>query len=42
MPREVIVYAVQTSDVDHVTGKMTKAVKAAVPEVVHLILAEIK
>jgi hydrogenase maturation protease len=41
MPAEIIVYAVQVQDVEHVTGKMTKAVKAAVPEVVRRILAEI-
>ena len=42
MPREVVVYGVQTANVEHVSGKMTAAVKAAVPEVVRLILAEIK
>ena len=42
MPREVVVYGVQTANVQHVTTKMTAAVKAAVPKVVHLILTEIK
>jgi hydrogenase maturation protease len=42
MPTEVVVYAVQTYDVEHVTGKMTPKVKAAVPQVVRLIMAEIK
>lgn len=42
MPRDIVVFAVQTHDVDHVTGKMSKAVEAAVPDVVKLILAEIK
>ena len=42
MPREVVVYGVQTSNVEQFSGKMTPAVKAAVPEVVRLILAEIK
>lgn len=42
MPRDVVVFAVQTHDVDHVTGKMSRPVKAAVPEVVRMILAEIK
>jgi hydrogenase maturation protease len=41
MPREVIIYSVETTNVEHVTGKMTAAVKASVPEVVRLILAEI-
>jgi hydrogenase maturation protease len=41
MPRDVVVFAVQTLDVDHVTGKMSRAVKAAVPQVVKMILAEI-
>jgi len=38
----MVVFAVQTHDVDHVTGKMSRPVKAAVPEVVRMILAEIK
>lgn len=42
MPTDVIVFAIQTHNVGHVTAKMTAAVKAAVPEVVRLILAEIK
>ena len=42
MPREVVVYGVQTASVEHFSSKMTPAVKAAVPEVVRLILAEIK
>ena len=42
MPRDVVVFAVQTHDVDHVTGKMSRPVKAEVPEVVRMILAEIK
>ena len=42
MPREVVVYGVQTSNVEQFSGKMTPAVKAAIPEVVRLILAEIK
>jgi hydrogenase maturation protease len=42
MPREVVVYGVQTSNVEQFSGKMSPAVKAAVPEVVRLILAEIK
>ena len=42
MPREVVVYGVQTPNVEQFSGKMTPAVKAAVPEVVRLILAEIK
>ena len=42
MPREVVVYGVQTSNVEQFSGRMTPAVKAAVPEVVRLILAEIK
>jgi hydrogenase maturation protease len=42
MPHDVVVFAVQTHDVDQVTGKMSKAVKAAVPEVVRMILAEIR
>ena len=42
MPRDVVVFAVQTHDVDHVPGKMSRPVKAAVPEVVRMILAEIK
>ena len=42
MPAEVIVYAVQVQDIEHVSGEMTKAVKAAVTEVVRLILAELK
>lgn len=42
MPRDVIVYGVQTANVEQFSGKMTSAVKAAVPEVVRLILAEIK
>jgi hydrogenase maturation protease len=41
MPHDVVVFAVQTHDVDHVTGKMSRAVKAAVPEVVKMIMAEI-
>jgi hydrogenase maturation protease len=42
MPRDVVVFAVQTHDVDHVTGKMSRPVKAAVPEVVRMILAKMK
>ena len=42
MPRDVVVFAVQTHDVDHVTRKMSRPVKAAVPEVVRMILAEMK
>jgi hydrogenase maturation protease len=42
MPRDVVVFAVQTHDVDQVTGKMSRPVKAAVPEVVRMFLAEIK
>ena len=42
MPREVVVYGVQIPNVEQFSGKMTPAVKAAVPEVVRLILAEIK
>ena len=42
MPHDVVVFAVQTHDVDQVTGKMSEAVKAAVPEVVRMILAEIR
>ena len=42
MPREVVVYGVQTANVEHFSSKMTPAVKAAVPEAVRLILAEIK
>ena len=42
MPREVVIYGVQTANVEHFSGKMTASVKAAVPEVVRLILAEIK
>ena len=42
MPREVVVYGVQTANVEHFTGRMTPAVKAAVPEAARLILAEIK
>ena len=42
MPAEIVVYAVEAHDVAHVTGKMSKAVEAAVPVVVKLILAEIK
>jgi hydrogenase maturation protease len=41
MPRDVVVFAVQTHDVDIVTGKMSRAVKAAVPQVVSMIMAEI-
>ena len=41
MPAEIIVYAVEARDVAHVTGKMSKAVNAAIPEVVRMILAEI-
>jgi hydrogenase maturation protease len=41
MPHDVVVFAVQTHNVDHVTGKMSRAVKAAVPEVVKMIMAEI-
>ena len=42
MPREVVVYGVQIPNVEQFSGRMTPAVKAAVPEVVRLILAEIK
>jgi hydrogenase maturation protease len=42
MPAEIIVYAVEAHDIAHVTGKMSKTVEAAVPDVVKLILAEIK
>ena len=42
MPREVVVYGVQIPNVEQFSGKMSPAVKAAVPEVVRLILAEIK
>jgi hydrogenase maturation protease len=42
MPVDVVIFAVQTHDVGIVTGEMTTAVKAAVPKVVRLILAEIK
>jgi hydrogenase maturation protease len=42
MPREVVVYGVQIPNVEQFSGRMTPAVKAAVSEVVRLILAEIK
>ena len=42
MPTDVVIFAIQTHDVGIVTGEMTTAVKAAVPKVVRLILAEIK
>jgi hydrogenase maturation protease len=42
MPREVVIYGVQIPNVEQFSGRMTPAVKAAVPEVVRLILAEIK
>ena len=42
MPREVVVYGVQTANVEQFSGKMTPAVKGVVQEVVRLILAEIR
>jgi hydrogenase maturation protease len=42
MPVDVVIFAVQTHNVGIVTGEMTKAVKAAAPKAVRMILAEIK
>jgi hydrogenase maturation protease len=41
MPGEVIVFAVQTKDVKQVSSEMSPAVKAAVPEMVRMILREL-
>ena len=42
MPTDVVIYGVQTHNVEIVTGEMTKAVKAAVPRVAKMIMAEIE
>jgi hydrogenase maturation protease len=42
MPADIVIFAVQTHNVEIVTGEMTPAVKAAVPKVVRMIMAEIK
>jgi hydrogenase maturation protease len=42
MPADVVIYGVQTHNVEIVTGEMTKAVKTAVPVVVKMIMAEIE
>ncbi len=42
MPTDVVVFAVQTHSVEHISSEMTPAVKAAVPEAVQMILAEIE
>ena len=42
MPADVIIFAVQTYNVEQIGSEMTKAVKAAVPEVVRMIMAEIE
>jgi hydrogenase maturation protease len=41
MPDDVVIYAIQTHDVDSVTDQMTDSVAAAIPEAVNLILREV-
>jgi len=41
MPHDVVVFAVQTHDVDHVTGKMSRAVKSRCAGSSKMIMAEI-
>ncbi|MBN1367960.1 MAG: hydrogenase maturation protease [Dehalococcoidales bacterium] len=42
MPQEVIIFGVEIQDVAEITAAMSPAVKAAVPKVVGMILAELK
>ena len=42
MPQDVIVFAVQTNNVEIISSDMTPAVRAAVPKVVKMIMAEIE
>ncbi len=42
MPREVIIYGVQIENVEKITVEMTPTVKAAIPEVVKRVMAELK
>ena len=42
MPKDVIVFAVETHSVEDIGSEMTPAVKAAVPEAVKMIMAEIE
>jgi len=42
MPKDVIVFAVQTHNVEIIGSEMTPAVSAAVPKVVKMIMAEIE
>ena len=42
MPKDVIVFAVQTHNVEIISSEMTPAVRAAVPKVVRMIMAEIE
>jgi hydrogenase maturation protease len=42
MPQDVIVFAVQTHNVEIISSDMTPAVRAAVPKVVKMIMAEIE
>jgi hydrogenase maturation protease len=41
MPKEMVVYAVGTQDVAHITEEMTDRVKKAIPGVISLVLEEI-
>ena len=42
MPKDVIVFAIETHSVEDIGSEMTPAVRAAVPKVVKMILAEIE
>jgi hydrogenase maturation protease len=42
MPKDVVIFAVETHNVEDIGNEMTPAVKAAVPKVVKMILAEIE
>ena len=42
MPKDVIVFAIETHSVEDIGSEMTPAVKAAVPKVVKMIVAEIE
>jgi hydrogenase maturation protease len=41
MPKQVVIFAVETGDIKSVTDEMTKSVAAAVPVVVNMILKEL-
>jgi hydrogenase maturation protease len=42
MPEDVVIYAVETANVDYVTDEMTRSVSEAVPRAAQLILDDLK